>query len=63
MKIPNKQELQKIAFNHLSYIGFKDFMNLYIKYTAKSYLFLVNDATLVFQKESFRKNIKTNYEN
>ena len=29
MKIPNKQELQRIASNNLSNIGFKDFMNLY----------------------------------
>ena len=29
MKIPNKQELQQIIFNHLSHIDFKDFMNLY----------------------------------
>ena len=29
VKIPNKQELQQVAFNHLSDIGFKDFMNLY----------------------------------
>ena len=27
MKIPNKQELQQIAFNHSSDIEFKDFMN------------------------------------
>ena len=29
MKIPNKQELQQIAFNHSSDIDFQDFMNLY----------------------------------
>ena len=28
MKISNKQEFQKIAFNHSSDIKFKDFMNL-----------------------------------
>ena len=28
MKIPNKLELQQIAFNHSSDIEFKDFMNL-----------------------------------
>ena len=33
MKIPNKQEPQQIAFNHLSDIDFKDFMNLYKKCT------------------------------
>ena len=41
MKIPNKQELHQIAFNHSSDIDFKDFMNLYKKYTAKSYSYLV----------------------
>ena len=29
MKIPNKRELQQIAFNHSSDIDFKDFMNIY----------------------------------
>ena len=29
MKIPNKQELPEIAFNHSSDIDFQDFMNLY----------------------------------
>ena len=28
MKIPNKQELQQIAFNHSSDIDFKNFINL-----------------------------------
>ena len=28
MKIPNKQELQQIALNHSSDIGFQDFVNL-----------------------------------
>ena len=36
MKIPKKQELQQL---HSSDIDFKDFMNLYIKCTAKSYFF------------------------
>ena len=30
MKIPNKQELQQIAFNHSSDFDFRNFMNLYI---------------------------------
>ena len=46
MKIPNKQELQQIAFNHSSDIDFKDFMNLYKKCTAKPYSLLIIDATL-----------------
>ena len=47
VKIPNKRELQQIAFNNSSDIDFKDFMNLYKKCTAKPYSFLVIDATLV----------------
>ena len=39
MKILNKQELQQIAFNHSSDIDFRDFMNLYKKFTAKRYSF------------------------
>ena len=46
MKIPNKQGLQQIAFNHSFDIDFKDFMNLYKKSTAKPYSFLVIDVTL-----------------
>ena len=46
IKIPNNRELQQIAFNHSSYIDFKDFMNLYKKRTEKPYSFLVIDATL-----------------
>ena len=40
MKIPNKRELQQIAFNHSSDIDFQDFMNPYKKCTAKAYSFL-----------------------
>ena len=46
MKIPNKQELQQISFNHLSDIDFKKCMNLYKKCTANPCSFLVIDATL-----------------
>ena len=46
MKVPNKRELQQIAFNHPSDIYFQDFLNLYKKYTAKLYIFLVIDTTL-----------------
>ena len=35
MKISNKTEVQKIAFNNSSDIGFQDFMNLHKKCTAK----------------------------
>ena len=37
MKIPNKKELQQIAFNHSSDIDFQDFLNLYKRCTAKSF--------------------------
>ena len=64
MKIPNKRELQQIAFNHSSDNGFHDFMNLYKKCSAKPYLFLVIDTTLASDNSScFRKNIKTNHDN
>ena len=46
MKIPNKRKLQQIEFNHSSDIDFQDFMNLYIKCTAKPYSFLVIDTTI-----------------
>ena len=46
MKIPNKRELQQIALNHSSDIDFKDFMNIYKKYTKEPYSFLVNVTTL-----------------
>ena len=39
MKIPNKQELQQIAFNHSSDIEFKDFMNRYKKIYCKIIFF------------------------
>ena len=57
MKIPNKCELQQIAFNHSSDIDFKDFMNLYKKCTAKPNSFLI-DATLASDKPlRFRDNL------
>ena len=58
MKIPNKQELQEIAFNHSSDIDFKGFMNLYKQCTANPYSFLVIDPTLASDNPSrFRKNV------
>ena len=55
MKIPNKRELQQIAFNHSSDI---DFMNLYKKFTAIPYSFLVIDATLASDNPSrYRQNL------
>ena len=58
MKIPNKGELQEIAFNHLSDIDFQDFMNLHKNCTTKPYSFLAIDTTLASDNSSrFRKNI------
>ena len=37
IKVPNKRELKKIAFNHSADIEFKDFINIYKKCTAKPY--------------------------
>ena len=60
MKIPNKRELQQIAFDHSSDIDFQDFMNLYKNCTAKKpYSFLVINVTLASDNPlSFRKNLK-----
>ena len=58
MKIPSKWELQQIAINDSSDVDFKDFKNLYKKYTAKAYFFLVIDATLASDNPlPFRKNL------
>ena len=58
MKIPNKRELQQIAFSNSSDIDFQEFMNLYKKCTAKPYYFLLIDTTLASDNSSrFRKNL------
>ena len=58
MKILNKREVHKIAFNHSSDIDFEDFMNLYKKCNAKIYSFLVVDTILAADNSSnFRKNL------
>ena len=57
-KIPNKQELQQIAYNHSSDIDFKECMNLYEKCAAKPYFFKNIYATLASDNSSyFRKNL------
>ena len=57
-KIPNKRELQQIAINHSSDINTKDFANIYRKYTAEPYSFLVIDTTLSSNNPlRFRKNL------
>ena len=58
MKTPNKSEIQQIALNHSSDIDFKDFMNIYEKYTKEPYSLLVNDPTLPLDDPLiFRKNL------
>ena len=49
MKIPNKQELQKIAFNHSSDIDFQDFMNLCKKLYCKTIFFSVIDTKMIYK--------------
>ena len=46
MKIPNKREVQQIAFNYLSHIEFKDFMKFYKDFSKELFSFLVNGTTL-----------------
>ena len=58
MEIPKKQELHQIAFNHSSDIEFDDLTNLYKKFTAKLYSFLVIDATITSDNPlRFTKNL------
>ena len=58
MKTPNKRGLHQISFNYSSDIDFPDFMNLYKKFTAKSYSFLIIDTTLPSDNVlRFRKNL------
>ena len=58
MKIPNKQELQQIAFNHSSDVNFRHFMYLYKNCAAKPYSFLVIDTTLASDNPlRFRNNL------
>ena len=58
MKIPNKREHQQTALNHSSDIDFKDFMQIYKKYTKEPSSFLVNDTTLTSDDPlRFTKNL------
>ena len=58
MKIPNKLELQEIAFNNSSDIEFKDLMNLLKNALQKTFSFLVINATLASDNPScFSKNL------
>ena len=58
MTIPNKKELQEIAFNRSSDIDFQAFMNLYKKSTVEPYYFLVIVKTFPSDNFlSFRENL------
>ena len=61
LKILNKRELQQIALNHSSDIGFKDFIKIYKKCTVEPYSFLVTtlqwDNPLRFRKKYFEVKI------
>ena len=58
MKIPNRQELTQIASHNSSDIDFRDFMNIYKKYTAKPYSLLAIDDTVALDNPlRFRKNL------
>ena len=57
MNNQNKEELQQISFSHSSNNDYKEFMS-YKGCTAKSYTFLVNDATLASDNPlCLRKNL------
>ena len=57
-KIPNRRELQEIAWNHSSDISTEDFISIYRECTAEPYSFLVNDTTLASNNPlKFRKNL------
>ena len=58
MKVTNERELKQIGLNHLSDIGFKDFMNIFKKFTREPYSSLVNDRTLPSDNSlRLRKNL------
>ena len=57
INIPNKPELQQIAFNNSPCTEFVQFSRIYIKYTNESWPFLVNVIPLSPDKPlRFRKN-------
>ena len=58
MKNPNKRELQEMAIDYWSGINFKNFINIYKNYIAKSYSSLVIDIILASDNPLlFRKNL------
>ena len=64
MKINNKRELQNTTINHSVDIDYKDFMNIYRKYTKESFSFLTIDTTLPANDHlRFRENLFLSYKN
>ena len=59
MKIPDKEEIQQIALNHLSDIDFKDFMKIYKNYAEEPFSFLINHTTLPSYNPLRLRRIKT----
>ena len=58
MKIPNKKELEQIAFNYSSDIDFHNFMDLYENVLQNHIRFLVVDTIFASDNSSrFRKNL------
>ena len=58
MKIPNKKELEQIAFNYSSDIDFHNFMDLYENVLQNHIRFLVIDTIFASDNSSrFRKNL------
>ena len=59
MKIPNKRQLQQIAFNHPSDIDFQEcWLWIFTKNALQNHLFLVIDATITSDNPlRFRKNL------
>ena len=58
MKIPNKRELQQIAFNHWYDIDFKDFTNSLQNYFFKWVVLLLHQIIFYVPQRIFQKNIK-----
>ena len=58
MKINNKRESQNIAINHSADIDYKNFMNIYRKFTKELYSFVIIDTTLLASNSlRFRKDL------
>ena len=64
IKIHEKRKLQNIATNHSVDIDYKDFMNIYKRFTSEPYSFLIIDTTLRASNPlRFRKSLLLPYKN